>query len=163
MNGMHIDWGDDEETLGGESSGSADSSGTACRAPIRVLVCQVGLAPEIQFLKADRSGSCLKAMQDIVGGLITSIELEQGIDLWCNDEGELLELPLNRVIPTIAPPLPEGFENCTIIRLGVDLAEPGQAAEWRIRGTFFLARCNEDGETVGLTDADVTRYMALFG
>jgi hypothetical protein len=126
---------------------------------IRVLVCRVGAAPVVEELTASKDGHHLAAMQRVVGGLVTSIPLGDGVDLWCNDEGLLRGLPLNRVIPTIAPALPPGFEDAFIIRLGDDLAMPGEPGEWRIYGDFFLARADEDGRLMGVTDADIARYQ----
>ena len=39
----------------------------------------------------------LKAMQEYVGGYIEHVDLEDGIDIFFNEEGKQLRLPLNRV------------------------------------------------------------------
>lgn len=40
----------------------------------------------------------LKAEQNFVGGLITTVSITDEIDLICNDEGILLNLPVNRAL-----------------------------------------------------------------
>ena len=127
---------------------------------VRVLVCRVGAAPVVEELAATNEGHYLDAMQGIVGGLVTAVSLEGGVDLWCNDEGIVRGLPLNRVIPTVAPKIPPGFEDAAIIMLGDDLARPGEPGEWRIYGDFFLARSTPDGEIAPVTDGDIARYQA---
>jgi hypothetical protein len=77
----------------------------------------------------------LKPMQALVGGNIEHVALEGGIGLVCNEEGKLNGLPRNRPIPEIN-----------------DV----------IRGPFFISRYNNEGETVDITDADVTKYSARY-
>jgi hypothetical protein len=137
-----------------------DSASNGPTQTVRVLVCRVGQAPVVEELTAGEEGHHLDAMQAIVGGLVTVISLEQGIDLWCNDEGILRGFPLNRVIPTVAPKLPPGFENAFLIMRGDDLAHPGEPGEWRIYGDFFLARSTPDGEIASVTDDDIAKYQA---
>jgi hypothetical protein len=137
-----------------------DAGPIAEQRPIRVLVCRLEARPTVEFLCADERGSHLASMQQIVGGLVQPVSLEGGLDLWCNEEGA--HLPLHRVIPAVAPPLPAGYEDCEIIMLGDDLALPGQPGEWRIRGDFFLARCTSDGELADVTDADIAHYSHLW-
>jgi hypothetical protein len=128
-------------------------------ASVRVLVCRVGAAPVVEVLASNEQGQHIDAMQALVGGFVTVISLEDGVELWCNDDAILLGLPLNRVISAIAPPIPSGFENAVIIRLGNDLALPGEPGEWRIYGDFFLARSTTDGQLADVTDADVAQYL----
>jgi hypothetical protein len=129
---------------------------------VRVLVCRLDSAPVVEALQPDDGGDYLTAMQAIVGGLVQVIQLENGIELWCNEEG-LYYLPLNRVIPAQAPPIPPGFEDAVIIRCSADLAMPGEPGEWRIHGDFFLARSTVDGELADVTDEDIAHYQALWG
>lgn len=58
---------------------------------MRVLVVEPERRPEER--KIDGS---LKSMQDIVGGLIQPIYLDDSVVLVCNDEGKLMNLPANR-------------------------------------------------------------------
>jgi len=143
-----------------ERAMNAKSAMNKCVADaIRVLVCRVGAAPVVEELTASNDGDYLAAMQRVVGGLVTSIPLGDGVDLWCNEEGLLRGLPLNRVIPTIAPALPPGFEDAFVIWLGDDLARPGEPGEWRIYGDFFLARSTPSGGLKSVSDADIASYQ----
>ena len=40
----------------------------------------------------------LKDMQKVVGGLIEIVELEYNVELICNEEGKIYNLPMNRAI-----------------------------------------------------------------
>ncbi len=58
---------------------------------MRVLVVEPERRPEVR-----RIDDSLKAMQEIVGGSIQPVHLENSVVLVCNDEGKLLDLPANR-------------------------------------------------------------------
>jgi hypothetical protein len=77
----------------------------------------------------------LKAMQDIVGGYIESVGLEDEdyVSIICNEEGKLDGLPPNR-------------------RFYDDI----------ICGTFFISRIDDEGETISLTDEDIQKYTEQF-
>ena len=77
----------------------------------------------------------LKPMQDVVGGYIENVTLEDGVGLVCNEEGKLQGLPPNRPVKEIN-----------------DV----------IRGPFFISRYNDEGETVDVTKADVKKYTKRF-
>jgi hypothetical protein len=95
---------------------------------------------------------------DAVGGTVTCVRLDDGVDLWCNDDALFLGLALNRRIPAVAPELPPGFEDAEVLWLGEGLARPGEPGEWRIHGDFLLARSDARGNLADLTDADVERW-----
>lgn len=96
----------------------------------RVLLFPVSGDP--QDMKIDKG---LQAMQDLVGGYIENVTLEDGVGLICNEEGKLQGLPKNRRV-----------------------AELNDV----IRGPFFISRYNEEGETVDVTDGDVAKYSGRF-
>ncbi len=58
---------------------------------LRVLVCRVEQEPV-----AEEVAPGFESLQKIVGGYLEYICIEEGIDLWCNEEGRILNLPLNR-------------------------------------------------------------------
>ncbi len=60
---------------------------------MRVLVVEPERRPESREITGT-----LESMQDIVGGLIQPIYLDNSIVLVCNDEGKLLNLPANRAL-----------------------------------------------------------------
>ena len=75
----------------------------------------------------------LEEMQEIVGGWIEHVPMESlgSIDLWCNDEGKLIDLE-----PTIA------------------LTHKGKIYDW-VCGTVVFLRHDGEGGTVGLTAKDI--------
>lgn len=81
---------------------------------IRVVTVRVGEEPKVDWLAGD-----LESMQAFVGGSIDMVAIVDGVDLVCNDEGVLLDLPEN---------------GCGI------------------RGPYFFAGTNEEGDTISLTD-----------
>ncbi len=139
---------------------------TTCRAcavhATPVLLCRVGYAPVMEMLTQSKDGTFLDAMQNVVGGLVQCITLDDGCELWSWEEACLFETPLNRTIPTAPRRPPPGFEDAFIIRMDSDLVEYGQPGEWRIHGDFFLARSDDEGRTIPPTAADVAKYTALF-
>jgi len=77
-----------------------------------------------------------EALQTLVGGYIECVQLNGEFDLWCNEEGRLLELHAN-------------------IRL------PGTGV---ICGDVFVARHDGEGETLSLTEQeakDVSKFLSL--
>jgi hypothetical protein len=71
----------------------------------------------------------LEAMQEFVGGYIDRVRLDEHTDLWCNDEG----------LFTCSPNLLLG--------------------EQPIHGNVFIAGHDGEGETIGLTEEQLTKWM----
>ena len=86
-------------------------------------------------------GSDLESMQKIVGGSIQAIYLfDEPVALICNEEGKLLNLPLNRALRD----------------------DEGNVYDI-ISGTFFLCAAPPDSDRfVGLTDQQAKTYMERF-
>lgn len=103
---------------------------------MQVLVVEPERRPEVREI----DGS-LKAMQDIVGGLIQSVyPFDEPVALVCNDEGRLMGLTANRALRD----------------------EEGQVYDI-IFGTFFLCGASVDSDRfVGLTLEQVERYQERF-
>ena len=78
--------------------------------------------------------SDLKSMQDIVGGYIECVALKNNIDVWINEEGLLMDLPFNRFVNR----------------------QP-------LVGTIFAASHNSSGDTISLTDTQISQVFAIFG
>ena len=74
----------------------------------------------------------LENLQKLVGGLIDIIELENNVDLICNDEGKILELPINRITK-------------------YDI----------IVGTFLIIG-HHNGETISLSKKQIRKYKKEF-
>ena len=83
----------------------------------------------------------LEAMQKIVGGSIEAVyPFDEPVSLICNEEGKLLNLPLNRALRD---------ENGTVYDI--------------ISGTFFLCAAPPDSDRfAGLTDQQAKTYMEWF-
>jgi len=96
----------------------------------KVLLFPVGEDPKVMDIAKG-----LQPMQDLVGGYIENVTLEDGVGLICNEEGKLTGLPLNRPVPELN-----------------DV----------IRGPFFISRYNDEGETVDVTATDVKKYTKRF-
>lgn len=94
---------------------------------IRVLIVDPTLDPYVEEVE-----NTLEKKQKIVGGLIEFVELENDIDLICNEEGKIYNLPMNRIIKN-------------------DI----------ICGTFIIAG-QKNGESISLTDNQIRKYKSYF-
>lgn len=94
---------------------------------IRILVVEPNKEPYELIIN-----HTLENMQKIVGGRIEFVELEDDVDLICNDEGKMNGLPLNRVIKN-------------------DI----------ISGTFFISG-QRGGDTISLNDKQIEKYKEVF-
>lgn len=103
---------------------------------MRVIVVEPKKKPMVQDI-----GSDLKSMQKIVGGSIEAVyPFADSVALICNEEGKLLNLPLNRALRD----------------------DDGEVYDI-ISGTFFLCAAPPDSEHFeSLTDQQVKTYMERF-
>ena len=103
---------------------------------MQVVVVEPKKKPVVQGIDSD-----LKSMQKIVGGSIQAIfPFDEPVALICNEEGKLLNLPLNRALQDDA----------------------GKVYDI-ISGTFFLCAAPTDSDHfAGLTDQQVKTYMERF-
>ena len=102
---------------------------------MQVLVIEPERRPKVR----DIDGS-LKSMQEIVGGLIQPIYLDDPVALVCNDEGKLMNLPANR-----------GLRD-----------KDGQIYDI-VSGTFFLCGAPADSDHfTSLTPEQIEQYQKLF-
>jgi len=96
---------------------------------ITIIAVRRGQDPVVEEME-----SGLKPMQDFVGGYIDTLQLGQGVDLWCNDEGLYTEQP-NRLVTT------------------------AYGHRTPIHGDFFLASHDAEGETVSLSDEQIAEWL----
>ena len=103
---------------------------------MRVVVVETKKKPMVQDI-----GSDLESMQKIVGGSIEAVyPFADPVALICNEEGKLLNLPLNRALRDKA----------------------GEVYDI-ISGTFFLCAAPTDSDHfAGLTDQQEKTYMERF-
>ena len=109
---------------------------------LRVLLIPYNKEPEV--IEIDNK---LEAMQALVGGLIQAVHVESdgddgaGVDVWCNEEFLMLyPEQRNRMVITAG-------------EIGYPL--------W-IHGPFYVARTDDDGNTLSLTDADIKKYSQVY-
>lgn len=62
---------------------------------VRILICEQDRHPYVSEISTKHR---LEALQHIVGGNLEAFKITDGITGWCNEEGRLTELPLNRII-----------------------------------------------------------------
>ena len=102
---------------------------------MQVLVIEPERRPKVR----DIDGS-LKSMQEIVGGLIQPIYLDDSVALICNDEGKLMNLPANR-----------------------GLRDKDRQIYDIVFGTFFLCGTPADSDHfTSLTPEQIEQYQKLF-
>ena len=103
---------------------------------MQVVVVEPKKKPMVQDV-----GSDLKSMQKIVGGSIQAIyPFDEPVALICNEEGKLLNLPLNRALRD----------------------DKGNVYDI-ISGTFFVCAAPPNSDHfAGLTDQQVKMYMERF-
>ena len=102
---------------------------------MRVLVVEPECRPEVREID-----DSLKAMQEIVGGYIQPIYLDDSVALVCNDEGKVMNLPLNR-----------GLRD-----------KDGQIYDI-VSGTFFLCGAPADSDHfTSLTPEQIEQYRKRF-
>ena len=102
---------------------------------MRVLVIEPECRPEVREID-----DSLKAMQEIVGGYIQPIYLDDSVALVCNDEGKVMNLPLNR-----------GLRD-----------KNGQIYDI-VSGTFFLCGAPADSDHfTSLTPEQIEQYQGRF-
>ena len=95
---------------------------------MKIITKKVGYAEEVREIETLE----LEDMQKMVGGLIECFHVGNGVDMWLNDEGKLLSLPVNIAI---------GSAEREILDT--------------IHGDVFFASGNDEGETIGLTDEQI--------
>jgi hypothetical protein len=100
---------------------------------IRAVRIQPGTPPEVVEIE-----NSLTAMQTEVGGWIEALGLGEGVDAMCNEEGLLKDLPFNRQFMTPYGPRP-------------------------VVGNVIVVAHDDEGETVGLSDAQVARTLKAAG
>ena len=103
---------------------------------MQVIVVEPEKKPEVREI-----GDSLESMQKIVGGLIEAVyPFDEPVALIANEEGKLLNLPLNRALRD---------DEGTVYDI--------------ISGTFFLCAAPPDSDRfAGLTDQQIKTYMERF-
>jgi len=100
----------------------------------------LGNVTKIEF----ESGKSYDMLKSGVDGWIECVQLKDGIDMWCNEEGKIIGLDANRSATYLF---------WEVYGVGTDV----------IAGNVVLTSSNEDGDTVGLTDKQLDSLRPFFG
>ncbi len=122
---------------------------------IQAMLYPVG-APACRIeLERDDRGSCLAALQRLVGGYIEVFHVAEGMpDLIINDEGLFSQRPNRAIYAT------EDMERAGYLSQ-ID-GKPVKAGDLYtiLYGPIVAVSCNEDGETVSVDPAEADRLVA---
>ena len=97
----------------------------------------------LERLDLSESEQELKSLQNAVGGYVQVIELEDDFTMWANEEGKLLNLPVNEIATVI-------WE----VRFGLD-------TDIICGDVVFTGGMDEDGETLTISEANLQRLAEL--
>ncbi len=97
----------------------------------------------LERLDLSESEQELKSLQNAVGGYVQVIELEDDFTMWVNEEGKLLNLPVNEIATVI-------WE----VRFGLD-------TDIICGDVVFTGGMDEDGETLTISEANIQRLAEL--
>ena len=100
---------------------------------MKVILFPVNEDPRLIEIESD-----FKSMQAVVGGLIEMVEVAEGLDVVINEESKINGMLPNRIWM-------------------VD----GELADIFF-GDFFVCSVNDDGESIGLTDEEVSKTLTIF-
>ena len=97
----------------------------------------------LERLDLSESEQELKSLQNAVGGYVQVIELEDDFTMWVNEEGKLLNLPVNEIATVI-------WE----VRFGI-------GTDIICGDVVFTGGMDEDGETLTISEANIQRLAEL--
>lgn len=106
----------------------------------RIVIIPANSDPYVEELLEDTVE--YETLSDGVGGMIEHVALDHSLDLWVNEEGKLLSLPIN----PIATMLWSKYFGNTDIIMGDALITGGT---------------DEEGNTLGLSEEDADSFMAM--
>lgn len=84
----------------------------------------------------------LRHLQQAVGGLVDAVTLHESVTMWVNDEGVLRGMPINLVASSLARDL-------------------GTTHQPYFGPIIFTGGCDDEGETLGLSEQHVEALMNL--
>ena len=90
----------------------------------------------------DVTHGTLKHLQEAVGGLVDVVALARDMDMWVNDEGLVIGLPINEAATAIAH-------------------QHGTRHQFYVGTAVFTGGCNEEGDTLPLTEEQADRLTRL--
>ena len=101
----------------------------------------IRITTENETLVFELKSDSLEQLQHAVGGYIQAIDLSDELTLWCNEEGKMMNLPHNRRAQELWDKV---F---------------GAGTDYIVGDIVLTGGANEDGETLGLTDAQLVDFL----
>lgn len=91
---------------------------------------------------------------------IQIVTLDDGVELYSDEDALGKGLAFNRAVPATARPLPPGFTMDNVIGWDPSMAKPSELGEHHIHGSFILTRHdNERDKPASLTDEDIAKWL----
>jgi len=104
----------------------------------RALIVRVDNTTEVKEFTV---GDSYNMLREAVGGYIECVHLRSlGVDMWCNEEGKLIGLPLNELATELF------FQEFNAVDLMV--------------GDVIFTTCDDEGETQGLSQEQIDTLLA---
>ncbi len=124
----------------------------------RVLVCRVGWPPVV----AEASSPFLYTKAELIGdkSYVETVRLDDGVYIYCDEDGRAKCPQPNRDIPALMPMIDKSMWQSIIYMEDDPLPAPGELGVHRVYGNFLLTR-HEGERNVDLTDADIKKYLEL--
>ncbi len=125
---------------------------------VKCIVCCIGKSAEIREL----SEPWLLA-KEVMGGsaMIQIIKLDDGVEVYCDEDGIMKGLQFNRALLAHAKGI-DPTKVDFIVKMSEHAADPGELGIHRIRGNFVLTRNNPStGKPKSLTGDELAFYLAL--
>jgi len=109
----------------------------------KMLAIEITTEGQLKEVELNNNGEGqLEILQTAVGGLVQAVDLSEGLTLWCNEEGKMLNFDVNR----IATKMWEEVFGQTDVIMG---------------NVIFTGGTGEEGETLGLDEATANKIRAL--
>jgi hypothetical protein len=108
----------------------------------KMLAIEVTTEGQLKEVQLNEGEGQLEILQTAVGGLVQAVDLSEGLTLWCNEEGKMLNFDVNR----IATKMWEEVFGQTDVIMG---------------NVIFTGGTGEEGETLGLDEATANKIRAL--
>ena len=103
----------------------------------------IGFDESIEVVDLDAPQGSLKVLQDAVDGWVQVVDLAPTLSIWVNEEGKMNGLPYNGIATAIYQ---DRFGMVDII----------------VGNAVLTGGTDDEGDTIGLTDEQVSRIEKLF-
>lgn len=93
----------------------------------------------------DLADGSLEKLQNAVGGYVQAVDLSEGVTMWCNEEGKMMNLPHN----------PFGQ---TFWEIAFPVSEFGRT-DYIVGDIVITGGVDDEGDTLGLTSEEIDELM----